>query len=96
MSDQPATPASPEMQPPAVRRDLEQTNVTHEGAALPSDSTTQSDSMGATEEQVTLVQPPISGPANVVGDSVQAGDPRDTEGVDDEALSDPADLITPG
>ncbi len=96
MSDQKATPASPEVQPPAVRRDLQQTGVTHQGDPLPTDSTTQSDSMGATEEQVTPVQPPVSGPANVVGDSVPAGDSSDTTGIADEPLIDPADLITPG
>ncbi|MDQ2808824.1 MAG: hypothetical protein M3Z04_18255 [Chloroflexota bacterium] len=96
MSDQKATPASPEVQPPAVRRDLQQTGVTHQGDPLPTDSATQSDSMGATEEQVTPVQPPVSGPANLVGDSVPAGDPRDSASEDDEPLIDPADMITPG
>ncbi len=96
MNDQNATPASPEVQPPAVRRDLHQTDVTHEGNPLPADSATQSASMGATEEQVTSVQPPVSGPANLVGDSVPAGDPHDSAGEDDEPLIDPADMITPG
>ncbi len=97
MSDPKATPTSPEVQPPAVRRDLHQTNVTHQGSPLPADSSSQSGSLGATEEQVTPVQPPVSGPANLVGSSVPAGDARDTsDGVDDAPLIDPADLITPG
>jgi len=96
VSDQKPTPASPEVQPPAVRRDLHQTGVTHEGTPLPADSSSQSGSMGATEEQVTSVQPPVSGPANLVGDNVPAGDPRDSADADDEPLIDPADMITPG
>ncbi len=82
------TPASPEVQPSEVRDELEQDNISHEGEPMrPSKNQTDAQShMGAMEDNVTSVMPPVSGPPNL------------TESGDDEENPDitPQNELTPG
>lgn len=92
MADDPtaATPQSPEVEPPAVREELHQAGVTHEGtrqAPVADDATGRH--LGATDDEVTPIRAPMRGPANLVGQAAPGAD-------DDEDLIDPADEITPG
>ena len=80
-------PASPETQPGDVRKELDQNNVTHEGKPLEA-QTKKADSdkyMGATEENVTTISPPMEGPGKVTN-----GEDEDTE------MIDPESELTPG
>lgn len=80
-------PQSPETQPPEVRDELDQTQITHEGTARDGEQveTNSSSHMGAVEDEVTTVQPPMSGPDDLLGNDDQG-----------EQVFDPADEITPG
>ena len=63
------TPASPEVQPANVREELDQDDITHQGhMSEPSrDKTDAQKHMGAMEDNVTNVMPPVAGPADLVG-----------------------------
>jgi hypothetical protein len=87
------TPQSPELQPAGVRDQLHQTQVTHEGEAESVEGSSQSAHLGATDEQMTPITPPMHGPGNLVGPDA-AGDSRDEP--TDAPLIDPVDEITPG
>jgi hypothetical protein len=79
-------PQSPETQPADVRDELDQTQITHDGRARDGDTgSTPSAHLGAVEDEVTPVQPPMRSPDDLVGDEDQ-----------DETEIDPADEITPG
>lgn len=77
------TPASPETQPGAVRDELQQRDVSHQGQKL--EASPEADDaqkhMGATEDQVTPVTPPMEGPANLTSqeDSSPANDSIDPQ-----------------
>ncbi|HET7079320.1 MAG TPA: hypothetical protein VFM49_17945 [Chloroflexia bacterium] len=86
-------PQSPEVQPADVREELDQTQVSHEGRQEATRGGKPSTHMGATEDAVTPVVPPMRGPGNLVGPEA-AGDSRDEP--TDEQLIDPVDEITPG
>jgi hypothetical protein len=62
-------PASPETQPARVRAELDQEDVTHQGTpaepARPGDD--PQGYLGATEENVTPIMPPVTGPADITG-----------------------------
>ena len=81
-------PASPEVQSPAVRRELDQEDVTHQGQPVEVDKVNQADSqqhMGTVETDVTPIQPPMEGPSDLVGEN---GDDSTTIAPDSE--------LTPG
>src|SRR5688500_15243331 len=79
-------PQSPETQPPDVRDELDQTQITHDGPERDGDTgTAPSAHLGAVEDEVTPVQPPMRGPDDLVGNEDQG-----------ELVIDPADEITPG
>jgi hypothetical protein len=80
-------PQSPETQPPEVRDELDQTQITHEGTARDGDDvdTNTSSHLGAVEDEVTAVQAPMRSPEDLVGNDDQG-----------EQIVDPADEITPG
>ncbi len=83
------TPTSPETQPTGVRDELDQEDVTHQGSPVEparSGDATQS-YMGATEENVTPIMPPVSGPAVVTGDEKPSDKNPDIN---------PRDELTPG
>ena len=86
-------PQSPEVQPAQVREELDQDQVSHEGHREATRGGKPSTHLGATEDAVTPVVPPMRGPGNLVGPAA-AGDSRD-ESPDDQ-LIDPVDEITPG
>ena len=60
------------MQPADVRDELDQTQVSHEGRP----KATASTHLGATEDEVTPIVPPMRGPGNLVGADA-ARDSRD-------------------
>ncbi len=63
-----SVPASPEVQKPAVRQELEQEDVSHEGhKSDPShDKSDAQKHMGAMEDNVTNVMPPYDGPSDLI------------------------------
>lgn len=83
------TPTSPETQPTNVREELDQEDVTHQGIpvepARPGDAAQSY--MGATEENVTPIMPPVSGLADVTGDEQPSDKNPDVN---------PQDELTPG
>ena len=84
-------PASPEVEPAAVRKELDQENVTHKGtpvAAEPGEEDSQRH-MGAVESDVTPIRAPMEGPSNVVGDQA-TGNEEDQDDIN------PSTEITPG
>ncbi len=79
-------PQSPETQPPEVREELAQSNISHDGVARDVDAVQPGDSsqLGAVEDEVTPIAPPMQGPGDLVGD-------------EDSLMGiDPVDEITPG
>ena len=60
-------PTSPEVQPKEIREELDQENISHQGNRLPSskNSLDAQRHMGAMEDNVTPVMPPIIGPARL-------------------------------
>ena len=79
-------PQSPETQPSEVREELAQSNISHDGAPRNADETQPGDSsqLGAVEDEVTPIAPPMQGPGDLVGDE------------DSSMGIDPVDEITPG
>ena len=77
------TPASPETQPGSVRDELQQRDVTHQGQKLEASPAAEDAQkhMGATEEQVTPITPPMEGPSNLTAqaDSTPANDSIDPQ-----------------
>jgi hypothetical protein len=72
-----------------VREELSQENVTHQGipAEPASDPSEPQSYMGATEENVTPVMPPVTGPSDLTGEE-RSGD-KDPD-------VNPQDELTPG
>jgi len=93
------TPKSPEVQREYVRDELDQDQVTHRGdkreapAHLPHEQHSHSGGhMGAVDDEVVPVVPPMSGPADLIGEKDE-----DAQGNSEEdELFDPYDHITPG
>jgi hypothetical protein len=63
------TPPSPEVQPSEVREELDQEHVTHEGVPMIAANNPQDGQqhMGAMEDNVTSVMPPVTGPSDLLG-----------------------------
>ncbi|MBF6613696.1 MAG: hypothetical protein IVW55_11270 [Chloroflexi bacterium] len=96
-------PRSPEAQEPYVREELDQDLVTHRGdyraASQKKHDTADGNRMhlGAVDDEVVPVVPPMSGPADLVGEKdidAQGNETGDTEV--GEELIDPRDSLTPG
>lgn len=64
-------PQSPEEYPADVRRELDQTGITHEGEARHGGDDEMSNHLGATETEVTPVTPPMDGPSRVTEGSLE-------------------------
>lgn len=79
-------PTSPEEQPQDVRKELDQESVSHQGKKVkPSTDKTEPQSyMGATDENVTPVKPPMVGASKV------------TQADEDEEDVNPRTELTPG
>ncbi len=97
-----ATPGSPEEQEDYVREELDQEYITHQGdyrGPKPSQTSAEQRSrhLGATDDEVVPIIPPMSGPADLVGEhdiDAQGNETGDTE-VGEEMI-DPRDELTPG
>ncbi|HYO48929.1 MAG TPA: hypothetical protein VEW94_03675 [Chloroflexia bacterium] len=96
------TPQSPEVQDRYVRDELDQDQVTHQGDYR-SQGTKRHDGddyyshLGATDDEVVPVLPPMTGPADVVGEhneNAQGNETGDTK--IGEELIDPREELTPG
>jgi hypothetical protein len=95
-------PASPETQAEYVRDELDQELITHRGdyrrpSAMPATPALRSRHQGATDDEVVPVIPPMSGPADLVGEkdvNAQGNETGSTE-VGEEMI-DPRDELTPG
>lgn len=98
------TPQSPEVQKDYVKDELHQDQVTHKGDWREAPAETQveegeaSKHMGAVDDEVVPVVPPMSGPADLVGEEDQdaQGNEDGSGSEDQEELFDPQDMITPG
>ncbi|HST06371.1 MAG TPA: hypothetical protein VLQ48_16790 [Chloroflexia bacterium] len=96
------TPQSPEKQAEYVRDELDQENITHQGdyrtaANNPRPNEIPSQHLGATDDEVVPITPPMAGPADLVGKKnvdAQGNEDGDTE-VGEETY-DPRDELTPG
>ena len=99
------TPQSPEVQREYVRDELDQEDITHRGdkreapepSETPEDTSGASKHMGAVDDEVVPVVPPMAGPADLIGEENEnaQGNEDGKPGKDDE-LFDPYDHITPG
>lgn len=80
-------PQSPETQPPAVRDQLDQDLISHDGTARDGEDVAAGSppQFGAVDTEVTPIMPPVRGPADLVSDEGAEAD-----------IVDPADEITPG
>ena len=85
-------PQAPEVQPDEVRDELDQDQVSHEGRREANRGGKPSAHLGATDEQMTPITPPMHGPGNLVGPDAGASRDEST----DAPLIDPVDEITPG
>lgn len=94
------TPQSPEVQPEYVREELDQDLVTHEGEYRnPAAGGQRGGGMhlGALDTEVVPITPPMSGPADLIGEhneNAQGNETGSTE-IGEETL-DPRDELTPG
>jgi|FLYN01.1.fsa_nt_gi hypothetical protein len=93
--DHEETPQSPETQGPYVREELDQDEITHTGnRRIPTQRKPGEDyyeHLGANEDEVVPVIPPMTGPADLVGQKDQHA-----QGGSDEELLDPREELTPG
>ncbi len=98
------TPQSPEGQSEYVRDELDQTDITHRGDkrqapdkhAEQVEAANASRHLGAVDDEVVPVVPPMSGPADLVGEHNENAQGNENGKSDDEELFDPYDHITPG
>lgn len=93
-------PQSPEEQPAYVRQELDQDEITHEGDyRQPGTDSDESASMhlGAVDTEVVPVTPPMSGPADLVGERNENAQGNETGHTQTgEETVDPRDELTPG
>jgi hypothetical protein len=102
VDDQQVTPQSPEKQEDYVRDELDQEFITHQGdyrsaKATPDSSAQRGMHLGATDDEVVPITPPMAGPADLVGErneNAQGNETGNTE-VGEESI-DPRDELTPG
>jgi len=102
VDDQQVTPQSPEKQEDYVREELDQEFITHQGdyrsaEAKPDAAAHRGKHLGATDDEVVPITPPMAGPADLVGErneNAQGNEAGSTE-VGEESV-DPRDELTPG
>ena len=99
----PGTPKSPEVQEPYVREELDQDMITHQGdyRKPPTGPLTpemrRRRHLGATEDENVPVLPPMSGPADLVGEADENAQGNETgKTKTGEEMIDPRDELTPG
>ena len=94
-------PQSPEVQEDYVKDELDQDQVTHQGdwreAPAQQEVSGKSKHLGAVDDEVVPIVPPMAGPADVVGEHDVNAQGNENDGSEDqEELFDPYDHITPG
>jgi hypothetical protein len=97
----PGRPSSPEDQAPQVKEELDQDLITHQGqyrtGAINPKGKHGGGHLGALEDENVPVVPPMSGPADLLGENdenAQGNESGDTD-VGEENF-DPRDELTPG
>ncbi len=94
------TPQSPEVQPEYVREELDQELVTHEGHYRnPEAHGPRGGGMhlGAVDTEVVPIVPPMSGPADLLGEKNENAQGNETGSTEiGEEMLDPRDELTPG
>ena len=101
-NDSQGTPKAPEVQEPYVREELDQDMITHQGDKRGPVSPTEQGGermkhLGANDDEVVPVVPPMSGPADVVGerDENAQGNESGSTDIGEESV-DPREELTPG
>ena len=100
--DRQVIPASPEEQDEYVREELDQEFITHQGdyrraKTTPGPPNARGKYLGATDDEVVPITPPMAGPADLVGEkneNAQGNESGHTE-IGEEDV-DPRDELTPG
>lgn len=96
------TPEAPEVHEPYVREELDQDLITHEGEKRgPSAPTERPEErmrhLGASDDEVVPVVPPMAGPADLVGEKRENAQGNETGSTDiGEESIDPREELTPG
>ena len=98
------TPQSPEVHETDVREELAQDQVSHLGEhrtpggdAWHQKSRHSSHHLGAVDDETTLVVPPMSGPADLIGEDDADGQGNESGNTEiGDELFDPRDELTPG
>jgi hypothetical protein len=94
------TQKSPETQPEYVKDELDQDLVTHQGEqrrAPSGQAKPGGQHLGAVEDEQTPIIPPMSGPADLVGEEDVDGQGNESGHTEiGEELFDPRDELTPG
>ena len=97
------TPQSPEVQDEEVREELDQDFITHRGdwrTGSPGkgmNAPHRGHHLGATDDEVVPIVPPMSGPADLIGEknpNAQGNEDGETD-IGEETI-DPRDHLTPG
>jgi hypothetical protein len=94
------TPQSPEVHEPETREELDQDNMTHVGdwrKASDGPAAKSGRHLGALEDEMVPVVPPMSGPADLIGENEPNAQGNETgkTRVGEESV-DPRDELTPG
>jgi hypothetical protein len=101
-NDNQGTPKAPEVHEQYVREELDQDMITHQGDKREPQATTEKSEdrmkhLGANDDEVTPIVPPMSGPADLVGEkreNAQGNESGSTE-IGEESV-DPREELTPG
>ena len=98
-SNEADVPQSPEKQDEYVREELDQEMITHQGdyrqaSATPTAAADRSKHMGATDDEVVPITPPMAGPADIVGE--HNANAQGNDGKAGQESVDPRDELTPG
>lgn len=94
-----ATPQSPEKQEEYVREELDQDMITHQGdyreaKTQRTDPNQRSKHLGATDDEVVPITPPMAGPADLIGEKNENAQGND--GNPGDEMIDPHTELTPG
>ncbi|HET9496570.1 MAG TPA: hypothetical protein VFR15_20265 [Chloroflexia bacterium] len=101
-NDGEGTPKAPEAHENYVREELDQDFITHEGEKRGPTATTENPErrmkhLGASDDEVVPVVPPMSGPADVVGEKRENAQGNEANGTEiGEETIDPREELTPG
>jgi hypothetical protein len=94
------TPQSPETQEEYVREELDQDMISHQGEyrrqanSTPTAAADRSKHLGATDDEVVPITPPMAGPADLLGERNE--DAQGNDGDLGDEMIDPREELTPG